>query len=242
MIQIGSIGNFNNYYGDEVQFAKNNGFELLQLWYDKDGLKMLKDRNPIEVILEEKFPCIIHALLDINEFDEHTNKLLDILNELEHREVIIHPICRSEAIDDQTIFKLSNCIKKASALFKSNDIKLFIENNSRLDPILCTAKELNIVFSDNPDVEFLLDLAHIDHYEHLLEMITVKAPKMLHIADRRFEIIHEHLPIGDGEIDFDLIFKSYLNNFTGKIILEVLGSYETITSSRDKINGSLKPC
>lgn len=197
MIQIGSIGNFNNYYGDEVQFAKNNGFELLQLWYDKDGLKMLKDIDPIAVILEEKFPSIIHALLDINEFDEHIGKLLDILIKLEHRELIIHPICQSEAIDDMTIYKLSNCIKKAYALLKSNGIKLYVENNSRLDPILCTANELEVVFSDNPEVEFLLDLAHIDHYEHLVEMINVKVPKMLHIADRRFEMVHEHLPIGD---------------------------------------------
>lgn len=66
-------------------------------------------------------------------------------------------------------------------------------------------------------------------------MVEIKMPKILHVADRRMEIIHEHLPIGQGNIDYSYIFTNILNNFDGKIILEVVKSSEDIIDSKVKI-------
>jgi sugar phosphate isomerase/epimerase len=67
----------------------------------------------------------------------------------------------------------------------------------------------------------LLDIAHIDSYEHLERIIAIKFPKCIHLADKHFSAVHEHLPIGQGELDFDRILYRYLKGYDGKIIFEV---------------------
>ena len=67
------------------------------------------------------------------------------------------------------------------------------------------------------------------------QIVAVKMPKLLHIADKHFDVIHEHLPIGQGDIDYERIFDNELREFQGKIILEVIQSDEAVISSRDKI-------
>ncbi|GKX31643.1 hypothetical protein SH1V18_41230 [Vallitalea longa] len=240
MIEYGCLARFFNDYKDEVTFAKENDFSIMQLWYDSNGLALNKDSKPLEVIKECNFNTIIHAVLDINEIEEHITKLIRMLKYLGHRELIIHPVCKSEKITNETIYKLSDRIKKASILLHKENIKLYLENNSKLDPIFNKTEEINILFNENKDVEFLLDLAHIDDYQHLNDMVKIKMPKILHIADRHLEVVHEHLPIGDGNIDFNHIFRTALSKFDGKIIFEIVQSPEDIVNSRDIIKQMLE--
>lgn len=91
------------------------------------------------------------------------------------------------------------------------------------------------MFTHNPNLEFLVDIAHIYSYEHLKEMVSIKIPKILHIADKHFDIIHEHLPLGRGEIDFMYIFDKILCNYEGRIIFEVGLQNEDIIKSKEII-------
>ncbi|MDK0794925.1 TIM barrel protein [Clostridium perfringens] len=116
---------------------------------------------------------------------------------------------------------------------------LFLENNSKLDPIFTTSDEIQKIFSQNIDLEFLLDIAHIDNINHLQEIIDIKYPKILHIADRHFDVIHEHLPIGHGEIDFQYIFSKLLPKYNGKIILEIVNKDSDIINSKNLIENFL---
>lgn len=236
MIQIGCLARFFNKYEDEVNFAKSYGFDFMQIWYDRNGIALNKNSFPKENVIKElDFPTIFHAVLDINEFEEHVPKVIDMLVYLKHKELIIHPICKSEEITANTIYKLSRQVSFALEKLSEKGISLYLENNSLLDPIFNTPKEIGIVFNNNPNLDFLLDIAHIESYEHLNEIIAVKMPKALHIADKHFDVIHEHLPIGEGDIDYDYILNNALSGFTGKIILEVIQSDDAIISSRDKI-------
>ena len=232
-MEIGCLARNFNSYRDEVEFAKNNGFKLLQIWYDSKGISLTKDEDPVATIKANEFPAIIHAVLDINEFEEHVPKLLAILKELQHKEVIIHPLCSSEKITYKTIFKLSDKVKYALSIFKENGITLYLENNSRRSPIFNSANEIEIIFKRNPELELVLDLAHISDYQQVNQIIQIKTPKLLHIADKHLEVIHEHLPLGDGNIDFKYIFKNILPNFKGRAILEIVQSSEDIITSRD---------
>lgn len=108
-----------------------------------------------------------------------------------------------------------------------------------LDKINYTPNDLKVVFDRNPDVELLLDIAHIDDYKHLQEILEVKFPKCLHIADKRFSEAHEHLPIGEGDLDFELIFQNYLKGYDGKIIFEVVDTDEKIIRSKNIIQSIL---
>lgn len=233
-MKYGSLARFYNPYKDEVKFAKEHGFDFMQLWYDDKGLALKKDSNPLQVISNEGFATIIHAVLDINDFDEHIPLIIDHMLYLKHKELIIHPICKSEEIGKETINKLITVVKKASVELKENNISVYIENNSKIDPILCTAKEIKLFFSQLEDVGFLLDIAHVDSLEELNTIVDIKYPDILHIADRRYDQIHEHLAVGHGEIDYKYIFSDILKDFDGKIIFEILDDSE-VTESRDKI-------
>lgn len=91
------------------------------------------------------------------------------------------------------------------------------------------------MFNNNPKLEFLLDLAHINDYEVLKQIVKVKMSKVLHIADRHFDVIHEYLPIGQGDIDFEYVFSNILTGFQGKVILEIIQSEEDIINSKQGI-------
>jgi sugar phosphate isomerase/epimerase len=235
IMQIGCLARYFNPYEEEVIFAQNNNFQFMQIWYDRNGIALKKDLNPIEIIKKCNFPTIIHAVLDINEFEEHVPKLIEILKYLGHNELIIHPICEREEINPETIYQLSEKVNFALRELEKENITLYLENNSRLDPIFNQSNEIEIIFISNPNLQFLLDVAHIDNYEHLKSMVNIKKPKILHIADRHLEQIHEHLPIGQGNIDYKYIFTNILNGFNGKIVLEIIQSSDDIINSRDKI-------
>lgn len=240
-IKFGSLARFFNPYKQEVNFAKKNKFDFVQLWYDKNGLyvNQLKNEN-VKNIKQFEFPSIVHAVLDINDFKTHLPILQNILKHLKHKEIIIHPICESEVISENSIIKLSQRIKETIEFFE-NKVTIYLENNSKLDPIFQTKEEVAYIFKENPTIEFLLDIAHIDSYEHLEELIKIKYPKILHISDKHFNVEHEHLPVGKGEIDFEKVFTEYLNEIKGmKIILEVFQSDEDIIQSTNMIKAVLE--
>jgi len=47
MLEFGCLARYFNNYRDEVQFAKDNGFYFMQIWYDNKGLNL----KPIEELL-----------------------------------------------------------------------------------------------------------------------------------------------------------------------------------------------
>lgn len=233
MIQFGRSIRWFNEYEAEIQFSKENGFDFHQIWYSKGSIILDKVPEPKEETIKNcGFPAIFHALFDINDFEKYLPKLIDILKYLSHKEVIIHPICRSEEINSQTISKLCEKVSYASKELRGNGIKLILENNSKLDPIHYKVDEIHLMFARNPDVELLLDIAHIDGYNHLKEIVNIKNPKFLHIADKHFNTIHEHLPIGKGEIDYKIVFNEILTDFDGKIILEIVDEDSEVVNSK----------
>lgn len=242
MIQYGRSIRWFSEYESEVKFSKENGFDFLQIWYRKGNIILDKVSEPKEKIIKEnEFPVIFHALFDINEFEEYIPRLIEILKYLSHKEVIIHPICESEDINEQSIYKLCEKVAYASRELGREGIRLVLENNSRLDPIHYKAEEISIMFSQNTEIELLLDIAHIDSYTHLKEIVKAKKPSILHIADKHFNAIHEHLPVGKGEIDYKMVFKEVLNDFDGKIIFEVVDEDDAIINSKRIIEKIIEP-
>lgn len=240
MIQYGRSIRWFNDYEQEVEFSKSNGFDLMQIWYVKGELLLDQIESPKEEsILNANYPVIIHAVYDLDDYERYTEELLRVLTYLGHQEVIIHPVCETQPINQDTIQLMAEKIHKTNQLLKQKNIKLYIENNSVIDHINYTPEDIKIIFDRNPDVELLLDLAHIDDYQHLEKIIQVKYPTCLHLADKRFSIQHEHLPVGQGELDFKVIFNEYLKEFNGKIIFEVVASDVEIIESKETIQSIL---
>jgi len=212
MIEYGCITNDNCDFSHECIFALENGF----------GIR-IKYNNPISVLKKSKIPILIHAVFGIEDHNSCSNKLFDILKELNHISIIIHPILKNNN-DSGNYKKLRGIMEKAYSQFIDNGIEVYVENNCRIQALLYKPYEIEYFFNSECNFRFLLDIAHIDSYNHLQEIIDVQYPDMLHIADKHFNVEHEHLPIGQGEIDFN-----------GKIIFEIAQGKEEIKSSQLKM-------
>lgn len=240
MITIGRSIRWYNDYLNEAEFSRNNGFDFMQIWFKNGEIMIDKIDEPKEAYIKKAgFPVIIHALFKIDDFEKYGDQLIELASGLGHREVIIHPICRNNEIKTDSILILSEAVHDLSIKAEKRDITVYLENNSRLDKFLCTSDEIKLVFDRNPNVELLLDIAHIDSFEHLKQIISVKYPKCLHAAGKHFNVIHEHLPLGQGDIDYNLVFSKYLHDYDGRIILEVIGNDEEIIESKKIIDAAI---
>ena len=238
MNEYGCLAHFDHFLFDDIGFAKKNGFSFLQIWYDKNGISLKKESDPLESLLKIEFPTVIHAVLDINDFDEHVPKLKTIMDKLGHKEIIIHPVCKTEIIENETIEKLNGKIKFALEVLSNK--KIFLESNSKIDPIFNTVEDIKYIFVNNPNLEFILDIAHIDNLVHLTEMISIKKPGYFHLADKRLNVIHEHLPVGEGNIDFDKIFSEIIIWNGLKIIFEIVQGENELVKSKTIIEKIIK--
>jgi len=238
MIKFGCLARYFNFYKNEISFAEKNNFDFVQLWHDHRGLVLHENDGPfLQTIKKYSFPVIIHALLDIDSSDSDINNLAEIIRELGHNEVIIHPICEKKKMPEPNK-ELNRFIKRAVKILEGT--KIYLENNPETDSFFNKEDEIEYIFNDNPEIEFLLDIAHTGYYEKIQRLIAIKYPKILHIADKRLDIKHEHLPIGDGDINFKRIFDELLGDFNGKIIFEIVKEDSDIVKARKKIELMLK--
>jgi sugar phosphate isomerase/epimerase len=235
MIRYGRSLRWTNDYDFEVNFSKKIGIDFHQIWYSPstgisaNGLLEPKEKD----ISEKKFPAIIHALMDISEFSEkNIQHIINITEIIGINEIIVHPVCRKNIIDNGTIKELSHKLDFMNRLAKKFNHILFVENNAKNDPINYSVNDLKYVFDKSEDLEFLLDIAHIDDYNHLYELVKVKIPKKIHVSDRRFNSVHEHLSLGKGDLILPLIFNFLKEkNFSGDIIMEMIDTDEQIENS-----------
>jgi sugar phosphate isomerase/epimerase len=235
MIQFGFLAGCTRHISEEINFAREHKFDFIQLWYDSKGLEIIaRKSDEFKVLLDEKFPAIIHALLDIKELSFHSYPILDIAKQLHHKTVIIHPYSRDYSNRDAHK-KLREIMENEYAQFIADGIDVFVENNCRSHPLLHSPQDIEYFFNSTCKFGFLLDVAHIDSYDHLGNLVKSRYPDMLHLADKHFGAEHEHLPFGQGELDFPLIFREYLSSFDGKIIFEITQSPEDILNSRQMI-------
>jgi sugar phosphate isomerase/epimerase len=238
MIKFGCLARYFNFYKNEISFAEKNNFDFVQLWHDHRGLVLHENDGPfLQTIKKYSFPVIIHALLDIDSSDSDINNLAEIIRELGHNEVIIHPICEKKKMPEPNK-ELNRFIKRAVKILEGT--KIYVENNPETDSFFNKEDEIEYIFNDNPEIEFLLDIAHAGDYEKIKRLIAIKYPKILHIADKRLDVKHEHLPIGDGDINFKRIFDELLGDFNGKIIFEIVKEDSDIVKARKKIELMLK--
>jgi len=223
-------------FSDRVIFAKENGFDFIQLWYAEEGLEIFPDDPPFPLPFKlNPFPTIIHAVLKPDQISVKIAELAPILKELGHHELIVHPVLKGEPRTKETLELLSREIKLALKYLSPHSITMFLENNSPVNPLFHTPEEIKDILTRNPDLGFLMDVAHIKDLETLEKIVEIRMPQILHIADRNLDVLHEHLPLGEGKIDFKRIFSGPLLRFSGKIVLEITQSDAALKNSKAKL-------
>lgn len=240
MATFGCLARYFRPFESEVAFARTNGFAFLQLWYDHRGL-CLDGSSSVDLdrVRNAGIPTIIHAVMELQALEAGAGDLLGTVQALDHRELIIHPICQEEPNTTATAGRLSTAMDRLLAPLRGLGVTVFLENNSRLDSIFQTVEDVGRVLGENPGLEFLLDVAHMDDLDHLRRLVAVRRPRLLHVADRHLAAIHEHLPVGEGDIDFGTVFRDVLPDYRDRIILEIVQSDEAILASKQKLEGLL---
>ncbi len=240
MVSIGRGIRWYNNYLDEVEFCKNNDFSFMQVWYQNGKILVNDIPDPkIEYIKTIGFPVIIHAVFDPIDFEIYGDDLLEKVKILEMNEVIIHPVSKKCEVNANTQSELVEQAKLFSTKAKKQGVTWYLENNSVIDAFHYKPTDIKKVYEADDYVEQLLDVAHIDNYGHLKEIIDIKFPKCLHIAGKHFDVPHEHLPLPQGDIDYGIVFKQYLSGFSGRIILEIDGTDEEIILSKNIIEQAI---
>lgn len=240
MITIGRGIRYGNDYLAEVDFSVKHGFDFMQVWFKNGEILVNNIPEPKEdYIRSVGYPVILHAVFDPIDFELYGDKLLEVTESLSNSDVIIHPVSKKSPIDETTEYNLAKQAKIFSRKAKAKGITWYLENNSVIDGFHYSKQELHCVYDQDDYVEQLLDVAHIDNYAHLAEIVAVKFPKCLHVAGKHFDILHEHLPLTQGDIDYNVVFHKYLNGYDGRVILEVGGSDEDILASKQIIEKAI---
>jgi len=237
MVTKGIALRFKEDYADEIKFAKSHNFDFFQVWFYNGELCANSLSEPREIkIKEHGFPIIIHAAFDINDFEKHGQRLLELVEFFGHSEVIIHPVCTSETITEKTVFTLAKKLDLIYEKLEKRDVKLYVENNSTIDGFFNSVEDLRVVFDNNTNFGLLIDLAHINDYDHLINIVKMRRPECIHIADKRFGVPHEHLTLGKGDLDFHMIFRDIIPDFDGRIILEAVKTKNGVAKSKGIID------
>lgn len=223
-------------FKEEEHFALENNFSVLQVWFDKDGLG-LTENDTIHDIEKSKVKTILHISVAINDIYEVFELAIPVLDALKHKEVIVHII--DGAVKEKFHDRAKNEMSYWIPFLSEKGIKIYFENNSKLDNVLQTVDDIDDFFKTFPNAGFLIDVAHIDNYDHLNNLVRVKSPEYLHLSDRHLELIHEHLTIGDGNINFSRVFQEHLTNFDGTIIFEVPWTASSRKLSKDIIQSTV---
>lgn len=240
MILIGRGIRWYNNYQSEVDFCKKHGFDFMQIWF-KDGDICINDipKPKEQYIKEVGFPVILHAVFSPEDFEAYGDRLLEIVEFLNMNEVIIHPVCDKTNVPSNIEHLLTEKVKSFSKKAKSKNITWYLENNSVIDLFHYNPADIKTVFDADSYVEQLLDVAHIDNYQNLKQIVDVKFPKCLHVAGKHFDVKHEHLPLTQGDIDYNFVFSNFLHGFKGRVILEIDGTDEEIIQSKGIIDQAI---
>lgn len=182
------------------------------------------------------FPVILHAVFDLDDFALYGNDLLDAVAYLQMNEVIVHPVCKKAPADGVATRRLVEEVSAFSQKARKRGVIWYLENNSVIDGFHYKKEGIQQVYDADDYVRQLLDVAHIDNYEHLEQIAAVKFPECLHVAGKHFTVAHEHLPLSEGDIDYALVFDKYLKGYDGRIILEVDGTDEAVILSKGIID------
>ena len=231
----------------ESEFAIENKYDFIQIWYKDGNINSLYEKDIVESIKNANIKVIFHALMDVGDFKLYGDDLIDKLKYLGHKELIIHPVLKSKPVNKRNSQLLADNLIAFCNELNELGITVYVENNHDHMQVFYTLEQWKYFFSKAPsNVELLIDIVHIlfcNDYDLLREMIKIKYPKALHVADTIKGMIgpkHLHLPIGDGIVDFNLIFNDILKDFDGIIVIEINNTDKKMIESKNRLLEILK--
>ncbi len=218
------------FYGWEIVAEKKHGYE------HKDEM--------IDVLSTTDMTLQLHAPLnDINIASinptirdasiEEVKRSLELASAVGVNVVTVHPGLYSPlAIYCDDILELSlDSLKRLKITAEDFGVKLAVENLPEMWLTLCSEPEEIKELLQNSDLGFCLDIGHAYTAGRLQDFLEFSIkPVNVHLHDNEGgdDI---HLPLGDGEIDFQNILKN-LKDYDGNFVIEGRGTEELRKSKK----------
>ncbi|MFA7253263.1 MAG: sugar phosphate isomerase/epimerase family protein [Patescibacteria group bacterium] len=220
---------------EEINWVKNHDFDFIDLTYEPPFSDNYNAKEIRAMLLDSKLEVVGHtspslpAIFPVEEIRkaslDELKKAFDFLKSVGAEKVNIHPFYYSShqdiaAVIDANISFLGKAIRHTNEI----GLKLMLENS--LAPF-DTAAVFKRILSSVPDLFIHLDIGHtnINNNPLLLtkNFFKVFGQKIihLHIHDNNGKL-DQHLPVGCGDIDWQMIFKLLKsNNYQNTMTLEV---------------------
>jgi sugar phosphate isomerase/epimerase len=124
-------------------------------------------------------------------------------------------------------------LRRLDSLSQELGVKVALENMPRSPFSMATTPQALVGMIEGTELGICLDVGHANTMGLLPEFMALK-PRLvnLHVHDNmgRYD---EHLPIGDGTVDFDLVV-SKLSDYGGRFVIESRGVADALVS-RDRL-------
>ena len=130
MLRIGrNLRDLDCPFKDEIEFSYENNFDIIQVWYKCGKIDSMYDIDPIKSLKDAKVKSIIHAAMDVDDFELYEDDLIEKVIELEHKELILHPMIKSREVDCNSVkeledngYILSDSMHRGRYLIRQNGI------------------------------------------------------------------------------------------------------------------------
>jgi sugar phosphate isomerase/epimerase len=133
---------------------------------------------------------------------------------------------------DQVKEVTKSALRKLDAFSQELGVKVALENMPRSPFSMATTPETLLELLDGTELGICLDVGHAHTMGRLKDFVKLKKGIVnLHVHDNQ-GVTDEHLPIGDGTVDFPWLLRS-LSGYKGRYVIESRGLEDALVS-RDR--------
>lgn len=133
-------------------------------------------------------------------------------------------VCREKVIETAR-----SSLRRLDRLSADLGVKVALENMPRGPFATGTTPQALVELAEGTDLSFCLDVGHANTMGLLPEFMELKSRLAnLHVHDNNGKF-DEHLPIGDGTVDFDLVVRE-LADYGGRFVIESRGIADAMIS------------
>jgi sugar phosphate isomerase/epimerase len=140
---------------------------------------------------------------------------------------------------DKVVSTARDSLNRLDSLSREVGVRVALENMPRSPFCMGTTPPALLEMIEGTDLGICLDVGHA-HTNGLLRDFLELAPRVinLHIHDNRGDL-DEHLPIGEGTVDFKLVIEG-MRGYRGRYVIESRSIADAVVS-RDRLSVLLDP-
>lgn len=233
---------------DDIKFCAKGGFDYYELDFGFHQPSEVKDISLLQILgASDMIKFTTHAqwyLPDATVIEKIRKASVDVIKEdiLFAREIGATRLCFHAGVREFPQFMDESCLdafcKFISEIIDSKGIELAIENSPMSTISLChLERHFDYLFAKFPQLKMVLDIGHQFTVTHEVLSFYKKFKDRIveiHIHDND-GLVDEHKAIGDGKIDYTLLFAQLKKDgWDGDITIETF-PYEGIEKSFEKL-------